>query len=576
MRSTFNLGLTMALVAGAVVLAASVHGGRTGAQADDGAPDPRLIALGQAAMCGNADAVGFLPHAAGDAVQARAFRAAERFEALRAAARAGDTDGDSRLASVGLAAKPAAQVQVLDVVGRIHLPAALSRAAIADGAAPTAPAPTSDPNLPTAPPELPTIVPEPPTAEPTAPPLPTPHDGPTYWRDAMPILRTECATCHVAGGIGPFPLASYEDAVAMAPAIREAVAAKRMPPLPPDVTRGLPVVDPRVMSDADRATLLAWLDDGAPEGDPADAPELPPVSDPYGPPDLSLDIGADYTPPAGVMDDYRCFVVDPGFRRDTELTMVDVVPTNHAMFHHGILYLALERDADAARQLDVDEPGPGYTCFGGPGVGTGEWVAAEAVGALRQPYVDGTAKVIPAGSVFILQLHYNTNNGRGQDRSRLEIWTAEQPVGRQPLDVRLVNFAFSIPPGAAEHTVTATSTVTRGQPRFGQTPEGNLWSVWGHMHVLGDRFALDLERADGSVQRLLDIPRWDFNWQGVYHLTQPVPVEAGDELLMTCTWDNTPANQPYVGGVQGPPRRVGWGEGTFDEMCLGGVTITRP
>jgi hypothetical protein len=349
-----------------------------------------------------------------------------------------------------------------------------------------------------------------------------------------------------------------------------------MPPLPADPAGGLPIADPRVLTDADRDLHIAWLEAGAPEGDPADAPELPPTSDPYGAPDVVLDIGADYRPAAGTTDDYRCFVIDPQLRRDTELTMVDIVPQNAATFHHGILYLALARDAEAARAKDAADPGPGYTCFGGPGVGTGEWVAAEAVGALRQPFVDGTAKVIPAGSVFILQQHYNTLGGGGTDRSRLELWTADAPVGRAPLDVRLVNFLFSIPPGAAEHTVTASSRVVRGEGRGGQTPEGDLWSVWGHMHLLGDRFALDLRRADGTVQRLLDIPRWDFNWQGVYHLVEPVPVRAGDEIVMTCTWDNSAANQPYVGGTQQAPRRVGWGEGTLDEMCLGGVTITRP
>jgi hypothetical protein len=43
---------------------------------------------------------------------------------------------------------------------------------------------------------------------------------------------------------------------------------------------------------------------------------------------------------------------------------------------------------------------------------------------------------------------------------------------------------------------------------------------------------------------------------------------------MQCVWDNSPANQPYVNGEQVQPRTVGWGEGTVDEMCLGGFTLT--
>ncbi len=444
--------------------------------------------------------------------------------------------------------------------------------------------PTAVPPPPTAAPPTAEPPPPPATAAPTAPaptavPSPTAGARLTYWQDIRPILKAECATCHTAGGIGPFALDGYDDAVAHAAEIAYAVEHRIMPPLPAVPDGETPIDDPRVMADADRAAVLAWLAAGAPEGDPARPAPDRPAPPAAGPPDLSFDIGADYTTKAGRLDDYRCFVIDPGFRRDTEIRMVDVMPSNPRIYHHGILYLALASDAAKLRELEAEDREPGYECFGGPGAGTGEWIVGEAVGRLTRPYPDGTAKVIPAGAKFVLQLHYNTLNGHGSDRSQVHLWTARRPVNRAPADVRLVNFLFQIPAGSARTVATAEARVVAGDAGGGllQTtaPEGKLWQVWGHMHLLGSRFALDLVKPDGSQRRLLDIPDWAFNWQGVYDLVTPIELKAGDRIKMTCTWDNSPANQPFVDGRQLPPRTVRWGEGTLDEMCLGGVTVTR-
>ena len=435
-----------------------------------------------------------------------------------------------------------------------------------------------------APTALPTALPEPtetpaPTDTPpptSAPPEPTepPFTGPTYWKNAMPILRRECVQCHTAEGIAPFALETYEEAHAVAAAVKYALEERIMPPLPPDPSRALPLDDPRVMSDEDRATLIAWVEADAPEGNAADAPPPDPAAEVLPPPDITLDIGADYTPTEGLTDDYRCFDINPGFRVDTEITMMDLVQTNRRTFHHGIMYLAPPSEVAAVRGLDRADPRPGYECFGGPGFSGDEWVVAEAAEGVPRPYPDGTAKVIPAGSHFILQIHYNTLNGNGPDRTEVNIWTPNLPVRKKPVDLRLVNPVFFISPGVKEHTSTATASIVDGPlMQYRQAPPGRIHQVWGHMHYLGSGFTLDLQRADGSTQRLLDIPRWDFNWQGVYNLATPIDIEPGDTIHMACAWDNSPENQPLIGGVRQTPRLVTWGEGTLDEMCLGGVTI---
>ena len=423
-----------------------------------------------------------------------------------------------------------------------------------------------------------------PTVPPTQPqPSPAPSQPPapalTYWRDAMPLLSRECATCHYSGGIAPFALTTYADAKANADLIRWALVEGIMPPLPADPITGKPFDDPRIMSAADRARLVRWVDEGASEGDPASAPAIePPSREPYGPPSIKVDIGTDYAPAVGVTDDYRCFVIDPGFKVDTEITMVDIVPQSAPMFHHGILYLAEPGDVADVRRLDKAEAGPGWTCFGGPGFNSSEWTAAEAVGAMTRPYPAGTAKRIKAGSLMVLQQHYNTNNGLFRDRTQVHFWKAPKPVNKVPRDYRLVNPLFRIPAGAKETRVVGNLDIVGAEGGGGllrpTARAGWLWRVWGHMHTLGDRFTLDLIRKNGERERLLDIPRWDFNWQGAYDLIDPVKVELGDRVEMACVWDNSADNQPMVRGVKQTPRDVTWGEGTLDEMCLGGVTIT--
>ncbi len=401
----------------------------------------------------------------------------------------------------------------------------------------------------------------------------------SYWRDAYPIIQQECVSCHYVGGIGPFPLQTYRDVSAEAGMMRYMLEEELMPPLPADPESGLPFDDPRIMSDEDRETLVAWIEAGMPEGDPAQAPELPPVDHaPYGEPDIVLDIGSDYQPTGEDLDDYRCFVIDPGFDRDTEIRMVDLLPTADPMFHHGILYLAEPDQVDTAMRLDAAEEGPGYSCFGGPGFNSSDWVAMEAVGSPALPYPAGTAKVIPAGSRFVLQLHYNTLNGLHVDRSQVRIWLPESRIGREPQDHEIAQFLFALPPGQRENQVDVELDIVegggRGALRGRVLESGLLWRVWGHMHMLGTHFRFDLIKPDGREIRVLDIPRWDFDWQGAYDLIDPVALEPGDRLRMTCGWDNSPENQPYVEGRQVEPRWVTWGAGTLDEMCLGGVTLT--
>jgi hypothetical protein len=97
----------------------------------------------------------------------------------------------------------------------------------------------------------------------------------------------------------------------------------------------------------------------------------------------------------------------------------------------------------------------------------------------------------------------------------------------------------------------------------------DVYSAGLHMHTLGTRATASIVRAGGARECLLQIDDWNFHWQGNYGLRQPVRFNPGDKLRVECHFDNSPTNQPLVGGQPRVPADVYWGEGTGDEMCLG-------
>ncbi len=477
-----------------------------------------------------------------------------------------------------------------------------------------------------------------------APPATTPGDtsGLTYYGDTKAIVDARCATCHRAGDIGPFPLTTYEEVQAFAGPVRASVLSGSMPPWQPsaDCNSYLHNIDLR---DDERETLLAWLDAGTPEGDPADAPETTEPDLPGFEADLSLQLPEPYTP-VREPDDYRCQLIEWPAETTQYVTGLRVTPDQRAIVHHVIMFVASPEQAEQYRAYDAGEEGPGYTCYGGPtadGEGTdlsdldpaellavlerlgisvadvrsgnltpeqqaalfqeigggmggafrtiGSWVP----GTPAAPFPAGTGIRVEPGSLLVAQFHYNTLSAAPvADQSTIEIAVADS-VEREAttlpvLDVAWVSNgliggdAMTIPAGEAnvEHSTTvAFDALFAGvaRDRLGLAPDAPLviHSANHHMHELGRTQRAEIRHADGSTSCLLDIPDWDFQWQGAYTLENPVTFRPSDTLWMGCSWDNSAANQPIIDGVAREPMDVSWGEGTTDEMCLGSYYVTR-
>jgi hypothetical protein len=394
----------------------------------------------------------------------------------------------------------------------------------------------------------------------------------TYYKDVEPIIKEHCQTCHFAGGIAPFALASYTDAKPTAALMAGATAQHIMPPWMPAAGCG-DFRDERVLTAEQIAIFGAWSAEGAPEGDPADATTVPPNLGPdLGTPGATLDPGADYHPNDLLTDDYHCTLVDPGLATAQDLIGFNIHPGSTATVHHVILFSVTKDQLAAVQAKDAAEAGPGWTCFGGTGVdGTptiGGWVPGSGATAFPSP----TGIHLDAGTQVVMQIHYNLLTTKHvMDRTKADLFFAATPI---PLIKRAAIAAvaqpvFTVPAGTKSQTVTADLPITSNY---------DLWGVVPHMHVHGVKIDVAIHRADGSSTCAVDIPAWNFHWQQFYYYQQAVKVKKGDTIHLECTYDNSAANQPVINGVQQPPAALHWGEKTTDEMCLNYLyfTLTNP
>ena len=398
--------------------------------------------------------------------------------------------------------------------------------------------------------------------------------APTYHADVAPLVERECSSCHAAGGIGPFALETYEQVVDQASAVVSVVQSGYMPPWMPDRSCG-DIANERGLSAEERRVFVDWNAGGQREGDPADAP--PPPERPtvvLSPTDSARVPGGGYVPDVSRADDYRCFLLDIAIDETRYLTGSWVQPDESELVHHVLVYAvpaARVAEVEAASGADGQV---GYTCFGGPLPGVGEpsvpptQLGAWVPGLLPDVLAEGRGIRIESGSRLVMQVHYDTHGSFAPEadetefQMRLEREAPAVLVETLPLPILELEIAAG-DPDAVETRVFRNWTAA----------PMTLVALTPHMHLLGRRFSarlLPAAEAGGEDQCLLEIPDWDFHWQQGYARPgdNPVVVQPGEGIEVTCAYDNSAVNQPVVDGMQREPVDVGWGEGTLDEMCL--------
>jgi hypothetical protein len=413
---------------------------------------------------------------------------------------------------------------------------------------------------------------------------------PTYYQDVKPIVDAYCVRCHVDGGVAPFALDSYETLSEIATILPPVLESRQMPPF-----LAAPAVRPlrydTSLSDEQIALIGEWVDAGAPMGDPA--AEAPPIELPTRSlerVDEMLSMPEPYTP-TQPPDEYRCFVLDWQQTDPTYITGVELLPGNLAIAHHAVIYLVDPEHTATIDAADGADGAMGYPCFGGATPDGEEsfpakLVAAWVPGLEAIPYPEGTGALVEPGARVVLQMHYSIlNDGSQPDRSTVAFQLAdrvEHDAGYLPwLDPSWPTRpeTMRIPAGEAEvtHEYVGDPSASPFMDEFipGADPSEGLvlYSVLPHMHKLGVSISMQIERRDGTVEPMVEIPRWDFDWQGEFEFEEPITLAPGDQVRMRCTWDNTAANQPLVDGERREPQDVLWGEGTYDEMCAASMFV---
>ena len=403
----------------------------------------------------------------------------------------------------------------------------------------------------------------------------------TYYQDVKPILDAKCTQCHAAGGIGPFALGAYADITDREVAIRDAVDTGLMPPWPPNADCN-EYYGERSLTDAHRQMIIDWIDQGALEGDAANpAPPIDVEQIRLTRVDSTLEMTEPYTTiaTAAAPDDYRCFVIPWPETTAKYITGFRATPGDARIVHHVIAFHAQPSQVATYQSLDAAEAGPGYTCFGGSGGPSRTILGTWVPGTQGSDFPPGTGLRIDAGSAIILQVHYNVvTTAAAPDATSLE-FKLDDNVTRVAQTLPWGNpswlsnpASMHIPAGEADtmHQFAFDPTLFLGLSSF------DIHASALHMHQLGTRATLEVVRQNGDRACLLQIDDWNFHWQGSYGLRTPVRFNAGDQLRVECHWDNSPENQPYINGEQQPPQDVQWGEGTRDEMCVGGIYLVPP
>lgn len=377
-----------------------------------------------------------------------------------------------------------------------------------------------------------------------------------WTRDVKPIVDANCVACHSAGNIAPFPLTTYAETAPLSTLIASAVEDRRMPPYPP--AQGCnEYQDDHSLSDEEIATLLAWADAGAPEGDAADTVDGEPELGQQWTGDLELPMPTAFTPTLSP-DQYRCFVLDWPYEDQKYVTGLRVNPGNLAIVHHVIAFTVSADQVLALQALDDNDPGEGYDCFGGPGVSDSYWVGGWVPGSAGQLSAEGVGIPIDPGAKIVVQLHYNLDSGNTDSDLSTLVLKLEDDVEFPARIAKILDPSWVI--GDNMLIPAGDSSVSFSFEFPNPTRDVvRLWSAGLHMHQLGASGRLSVIDQSGNEEEcLLDIPRWDFHWQGSYQFVEPVELDATDSVRITCEYDNSSGTSD-----------VSWGEGTADEMCLG-------
>jgi hypothetical protein len=404
----------------------------------------------------------------------------------------------------------------------------------------------------------------------------TPPANPTFTKDVLPILQKNCQSCHRPGQVAPMSFLDYESARPWAKAMKLAVVTKKMPPWFADPNFSHFAND-RSLSQADIDTIAKWTDAGAPQGDPKDVP--PAVKCPADgwqiQPDIIVNGPETFVPahPKNNVIEWNYVTVPSGITEDTWITSMEIRPSELGVTHH-ICVLFKPHTPDVVYNKPVwydrerDETGTAVASAAGVnGRGIPQSVTASSNG-IEGCYVPGqftqdyrthnAAKLIKANTDIVFQVHYTPNGKDVTDRPRIGFTVAKAPPQRV-----FVSLGMSAPSDAKHFAIPPNDGNWESPPAEAEFAEDvELVAMFPHMHVRGKDMTYRLVYPDGRTETILNVPRYDFNWQLVYDVAQPIKVPKGTRIVVTAHYDNSVNNKFNPD----PNRTVYYGDMTWEEM----------
>ncbi|MFZ4633256.1 MAG: T9SS type A sorting domain-containing protein [Saprospiraceae bacterium] len=400
----------------------------------------------------------------------------------------------------------------------------------------------------------------------------TAQTTPTWASDIAPILYDHCVSCHRAGGVGGFSLETWTDAKNKATSMLYNVETRYMPPW-----RALPSYrhfkDENYLSDEEIQTIADWVNGSQLAGNLADAPPLPNFQN--GSQLTSVDMVLE-TPQFTInkqTDIYRAFVIPTGVTSDKFFNEVEFMPGNDAIIHHIVVYTDPTNEPVLRDQAD---PGPGFTTNGMVGNITanasliGEWTPGGTT--IKMPPNFGYR--IPANGYFIVEIHFAPGHLNETDEGTVVNLHLSGSAPRELYYTTLtyadslfglINPPFLIPANTI-HTLSSTLKVSELAPA-----PISVFTLTPHAHVFGKSFkAYAYRQGTTDTIPLIEIPKWDFYWQGTYTMQKPLRLNTNYTCRADVTYDNTSdnPNNPFF-----PPQDVRWGEKTTNEMLFLFATV---
>jgi len=382
----------------------------------------------------------------------------------------------------------------------------------------------------------------------------------TFYRDVLPILQDHCQVCHRSGGIAPMPFQTFDETRPFAAAIRLAAQNRTMPPWFAEKGIGTFSNDPS-LSDSQIATLTKWVEANTPAGNPTDAPPFKTWSGRWTipKPDLVVPMPTGVSLPADGEVDYTYEIVPTHFTEDRWIQSSQILPGLPEHVHHAVVYIR-PPNSPWLRRAPQGKPFTASILSTEQDRRDAMWTDSDillvyAPGSSPDNWPGGMAKLIPAGSDLVFQMHYTTNGRPGTDITQIGLRFAKAPPTQRVLTLQLTNDHFLIPPGDPDYRAEAWGTLPN---------DALLLSFFPHMHLRGKRFAYNIVHPDGTIEPLLRV-HYHFHWQMSYRLATPIPLKAGTKLQAVAWFDNSRSN-PHN---PDPDSAVRWGEQTSDEMMVG-------